>query len=464
MISCCGRGTLLARIVSVQKHDHASFVIIDPGMVKGFSMRGNYSTRPVTIKSAMGMRQGDTLKTGMIDRAISSLYATDLFKNVNIDVDTNGIVAVILTEKEYWRVRTGLRFDEYHLGEAYVQPAYENLFGLGVSASLHLQYGLMREKYAFELLNNHFFSSFIANKIQLEAYISRERIMTRTEYPDPVDSTITRVKLDEQTLGRVGFLALLGAQVGKFSMLDGGIRVERYDVYESESFRDPFGGFKNGMKYLMLRLTIDNLDKYPFPEKGQKHYISIGGAHDATSANQSFLKIDGSFCQYYTFGKIHTFSPHIQFIWATDSLPDVERVFIGGAVPEEQYREIGVYNYLPFFGLTPRALPGDIALLIHGNYRLLIKQNIYFTCSLDWGYSWLWNDQWAWANNKTPMLSSLWHEFLDKSPVGMGVGIAYESLIGPIRFSWGRLLRNNFPSELKILSENLFYLSIGHDF
>jgi predicted acylesterase/phospholipase RssA len=457
------KGDSFARIVSLRKNDRGVFIEMDPGIVRGFAIQGNTTTRPFTITSAMGIRQGDTLKTGMIARAISSLYATDLFKNVNIDVDTNGIVRVILTEKEYWRVRAGLRFDEYLLAEGYIQPAYENLLGLGISASLHLQYGTMREKYAIELLNNHFFSSFFANKVQFEGYITRERIVTRTEYPN-IDSTITLVKLDEQTLGKAGFLALLGAQIGKFSMLDGGIRLEQYAVYQSDAFKDPFGEFKRGMKYLMLRLSIDNLDKFPFPEKGQKHYIRIGGAQDIIGANKSFLKIDGSFCQYYTVNKIHTFSPFIQFAWATDSLPDVERVFVGGAVPEEQNREIGVYNYMPFFGLRPRALPGDVVLLIHCNYRLLIQQNIYLTCTLDWGYPWLWSDAWAWSSKKSPRLSALWQDFLDNAPVGMGLGIAYESLIGPIRLSWGRLLKNRLPAELNILSENLFYLSIGHDF
>jgi hypothetical protein len=36
--------------------------------------------------------------------------------------------------------------------------------------------------------------------------------------------------------------------------------------------------------------------------------------------------------------------------------------------------------------------------------------------------------------------------------------------VGPVRFSWGRLIRNKLDPELAILSENLFYLSLGHDF
>jgi predicted acylesterase/phospholipase RssA len=450
-----------ARITSIVRRDSCTTVTIDPGIARGFSFRGNRRTQAWTIAAALSIRTGDTLRPKTVSQALSSLYATELFKNVNLTMDTNGIVSVLLTEKEYWMAQLGARFDEYHLFEGYVQPGYENLFGVGAAASLHLQYGPMREKYALEIIDNHVYSQAFANKVQVQTYLSRESIIKRTEAPDSTDSTITRITLDERTLGKGGFLGLLGVQIGKFMMLDGGIRIERFQIYQSKAFKNPSGGFARGLQYLMLRLTIDNLDKFPFPEKGQKDYISIGGAHDIIGGTENFIKVDGSFTQYYTIAKNHTFSPHLHFVWAADSLPDVERVYLGGVVPEEKFREIGVYNYMPFFGLKPRALPGDVAVLFRGEYRGSIQRGLYVTASLDWGYSWQWDKRWLLRRES---VRDLWHEFVERAPVGMGLGIAYESLVGPIRVSWGRLLRSNFDPELHILSENLFYLSVGHDF
>ena len=150
-------------------------------------------------------------------------------------------------------------------------------------------------------------------------------------------------------------------------------------------------------------------------------------------------------------------------MWATDSLPDAEKAYVGGAMPEEKQREIGVYNYLSFFGLNPRALPGDIALILHGNYRLMLRHSLYLTCTLDWGYAWTWKRQWAWDTKSSATIHDLSKEFFDNAPVGIGIGVAYESIAGPIRFSWGRLLRNHL-AEKGILSENQLYLSLGHDF
>ena len=137
---------------------------------------------------------------------------------------------------------------------------------------------------------------------------------------------------------------------------------------------------------------------------------------------------------------------------------------VGGAVPEEKYLEIGVFNYIPFFGLAPRALPGDIAIILRGNYRLMLRRNFYVTGTIDWGYAWVWNRQWAWDTKSFTTIKNVYHDFIEKAPIGLGLSVAYNSPVGPIRFSWGRLIRNHFDPELNILSENQLYLSIGHDF
>jgi predicted acylesterase/phospholipase RssA/outer membrane translocation and assembly module TamA len=457
-------GRPFSRIRSMEVTDSAIYAVVEPGVIRGFSAHGNNITRFSTIRSSLGMSIGDTLTPEKITRAISSLYSTDLYKNVNIIVDTNGIVEIMLTEKEFWRARLGLRFDEYHLLEGFIQPAYENLFGLGVSTSLYLQYGLLREKYALEILSNHVFSNAFANLLKVQGYIARESVTKRSERLDTLDSTLTHIQIEEQTLSKAGILGVAGIQLGKFFMLDGGIRLERFALYQSNAFKDPFGGFKRGMQYLMVRLTGDNLDKFPFPVKGQKHYITVGGAHDILGGTESFLKIDGDFSQFYSIGNTHTFSTQLQLVWSTNPMPSVEKVYLGGAVPEGKYRDVGVYNYMSFFGLRPRTLPGDIALLVHGNYRYQMQRGLYVSFSVDWGYAWPWEERWKLDKLTGGGFRSIGREFLEEAPVGLGIGIAYETVVGPARFSWGRLLRNKLDPSLNILSENLFYLSIGHDF
>ncbi len=445
--------------------DSVTSVSVDLGTIKGIVIEGNKLTSSRLILKTIPIKTGDILNETSLSKAISSLYATNLFKNVNIEFDLKQNLHIVVEEKECLRTRLGLRIDEFYFGEGYIQPAYENLFGSGISALLHLQYGLRREKYAFELLANPLSSYSIAQKLQFQAYISKEII--RKEKEIPTDSTHLQYKkiIDEQGLRKAGIMLLGGTEIGNAIMVDGGIRIERFrrTVSEQSLFTDPFIYFDQGVPYFLLRATVDNLDRFPFPKNGQKHYISIGGIHDILGGTRRFLKIEASSSKYFTFSEKHTFFPQVQFIWATDSLPDAERAYMGGVMPEEKYKEVGVYNNLSFSGLTARAIPGDIAFIVHGNYRLLLRHNLYLTCVLDWGYVWTWKRQWAWDTKSYATAKSLYKEFIEKAPVGMGIGVAYESIFGPLRFSWGRLLRNRL-SELNFISGNLFYLSAGYDF
>jgi predicted acylesterase/phospholipase RssA len=474
-----GYNATLPYLEKIKKETEAPFPSIEPVAnesrknfsracsIKHIILEGNTITLPRFIMSSLPLKTGDTLKESSLSKAITALYATDLFKSVNMELDSAQNLHVIVEEKEYWRMRLGLRFDEFHRGEGYLQPAYTNLLGSGISALLHLQYGLRREKYAFELLGNNISSPLLSQKLQFQAYISREIIRKEKEVRDSSDTSGIQYKrsINEEGLGKAGLMLLAGTDIGKFAMIDGGIRIERFrrTVAEQSVFKDPFTYFEKGIPYFLVRGMIDNLDKFPFPKKGQKHYFSIGGIHDKLGGEKSFLKIESHSSIYYTLSGRHTFFPQVQFIWATDSLPDAEKAYVGGAMPEEKYREIGVYNYLSFFGLTPRALPGDIAFILHGNYRLMLMRALYLTCTIDWGYAWTWNRQWAWDTKSKTTIHSLSREFFDEAPVGLGMGIAYESIVGPIRFSWGRLVRNPL-QEKNILSENQLYLSVGHDF
>ena len=198
--------------------------------IKRISIEGNVVTASRTFASAIPLKPGVIPTEASIAKTITSLYATGLFENVNVAMDSAQTLHIIVEEKEFLRMRSGLRFDEFHLGEGYIQPAYTNLFGAGVSALLHLQYGLRREKYAFELLSDQLFSSFIAQKLQFQAYIAREIIRKETEYRDTTDTTGTQYKtaIDEQGLRKAGLLFLAGTEIGRFAMVDGGIRIERF--------------------------------------------------------------------------------------------------------------------------------------------------------------------------------------------------------------------------------------------
>jgi predicted acylesterase/phospholipase RssA/outer membrane translocation and assembly module TamA len=447
-------------------------VTIKPGVVQQILVRGNTRTSQRLILTASNLFVGEVLTRQLIARTAISLYATNLFNAVNIEVNPDDTVVIVVEEKEYLRARLGIRFDEYHLGEVFLQPAYENLFGSGICLSLHLQYGLKREKYAFELAGSPLFSADWANNIRFQGYIARERISKdsivyrESTYFDTLshDSALQKDTLyehDEMTLRKAGVLAMVGTQIGRSAMIDGGVRFERFKVSRSDvgAFEDPIGPtFRQGIRYLMVRLMVDDLDRFPFPTKGQKHYISIGGASDVIGGTESFVKVQGKLGYYFTIGKRHTLSPQLQFVWTNKSLQgvEVERVYLGGAMPEEKYRDIGVYNYIPFMGLRPRALSGDILFVIHAAYRFQIIKNLYSVFTLDWGK--------VWDKPEFILSQSSIRDFYDSAPLGLGMGLALKTPIGPISATWSRVIRGSGNEPFGFYKENVFYLSLGYDF
>lgn len=421
-------------------------------VLTSISSAGNKRTRSRVLINASGFKKGDTLTRTSIEKALTSLYATDLFENVNIAIDTNGTGKILVEENKFWRIQSGLRFDQFHLGEGYIEPAYENCFGLGIITLMHLQYGLRREKYTLDILSNHLFNRNIANSLHLQFYSSKEKILEIDTTIDDSTTLISTTSLHEHTLRKTGINFHIGTQIGRISSLSAGVRFERFRVHSSDIdlFGDLFGiNFKKTLPFFSLKFSMDTMDKYPYATSGMRHLLTIGSAFKKLGNRNSFLKCAGSFGKYWTIKKRNTFFTRFSFSWASDPLPEVERTYIGGIIGEERHKEAGVYNYFPFSGLPPRALIGDMFGIIHGEYRCELKKRLYFHTLFDWGNAW---------NTTDKSIRKL----IETAPLGLGIGISYHTLFGPVQLSYGQLLRNSW--QYLPENEEFFYFSAGYDF
>ncbi|HEX2955346.1 MAG TPA: patatin-like phospholipase family protein, partial [Chitinispirillaceae bacterium] len=423
--------TVYSVIDSTGNHDS----IVKPGIIKRIKIQGNERTSARIITTASGLSVNDAIENSSLTKSLNSLYSTGLFQNVNVQFDSSQTLTIIVEEKKYLRARMGLRFDQTLRGEGYIEPAYENLFGLGICASTHLQYGLRRERYSFELQGSHLFSTNIANMLDLQAYISKERIYQRDIFPSGYDSIPDTIRINEKILRKTGVSTSIGTLLGKFIQLSSGFRLERYKVQQSDlnTVQNALGiKFNQALPCLMLRLTIDTMDKELFPTSGVDHTFCVITDINERGLNGTFTKIQSSIGKYVTVKKQHTFFPQLRFCWATDSLPDVERVYLGGIIPTERYQNTSVYNYIPFIGLKPRAVSGDHMVLAHIDYRLMLKKNFYAHVLSDMGLVW---DSRQYEKNQ------IVREIINNSPIGIGIGISYQTLIGPLRLFYGHLLR-----------------------
>lgn len=413
---------------------------------------GNTRTKSSLIQRASGIHPGDTLTPIILKKALTSVYATDLFDNVNIEIDTSGRCVISCKERLYYRALMGLRFDEFHLGEGYIEPAYENCFGNGSILLMHLQYGLRREKYTLELKGNHLLTRNISTTLHFQLYSSKEKILeVDTIITDSIEGSSTKA-LHEHTLRKTGSFFSAETQLGRTMSLGMDLRIEKFRVQKNDAgvLNDIFGiDLKKSLPYLSLKFSMDSMDKYPFPRSGTRMFLSLGGATETFGGKYTFVKCSGMLSRYFTLHKRHTFMPKISFGWANNPLPAVEKVYIGGMLTEEPAQRISVYNYQSFCGLAPRTITGDEYAIFHAEYRGELKKNLYAHLALDWGPTWNVNDD---------INSSL----LTDAPLGLGIGISYLTFAGPIKLYFGQLLKDShqFYSE----GGEFFYFSAGYDF
>lgn len=456
-----------SEIDSIRTFDSLITVYLSPATINRIDVRGNLRSTARLIRISAGLKLGNPIRKGFIERTISALYATGLFHNVNVTVDNNNVVNISVVEKDYFRTRFGLRFDEYNRLEGFIQPAFENIFGVGIDLQLHLQYGRIREKYALDLTSRRPFNTKFAGFASIGGFISKERIIQDSTYTDPSDSTNNTIikSYDEKALTKFGSKFTLGSQISRVLAIDFGVKIEKLQTTTTASGAlDNLvtGVFKDGIRSFQSSIFIDNLDRVPFPRKGQKHFVTVQGASDIIGGTESFINLQGKLSFYQTIFKRHTFNMSYLFTWANSELPAIEKIHFGGNIPNEMNRELGVFNRYSFMGLSPASVSGDIATALKGGYRYALTDKIYFDMLLDWGYVWDYNA--TDYEYKFDFNTKTIKHFINHAPLGFGLGVSVNTVLGPLKLFWGRIVNVGEVEELGIMQKNVIYFSAGHDF
>jgi predicted acylesterase/phospholipase RssA len=427
-----------------------------PPVISRINLYGNAITHTRILMTASGLRPGGPLDAPTIERGIQSLYSTELFESVKIETDAETGVNIHVEEKRYWRIRGGLRYDEFYRGEGFIAPAYTNLLGRGITSALHLQYGTRKEKYAFDLSTNYLLTANWAGSGRLQVFTARDRIYNRAvhEREDRPDS----ISIDDVVLGKSGVSFIVGSQIGRSVSVEAGAKMERFQVLRSSRsiFDNDLGfGFRRSLPYFLLRLNIDTRDAASFTTSGRRHILTAGMAGEVIGlgGTEEFFKLDVNLSRHITLARRHTFHGQALSGWTNAPLPEVEKFYLGGAIPEQNYRDADIYNIIPFMGMKPRGIASDIFGLLHFEYRFTLRRNLFLTATADWARLWTYEE----FNSRFDE-----HAHSPKNPLGVGVGIAARTPLGPIRFTCGQLIRHR--NDPEAVSEPTFYFSAGYDF
>jgi outer membrane protein assembly factor BamA len=367
----------------------------------------------------LSLKKGELFDSQAAVNSIKNIYSTGLFDRVTLNVareDSTNLVKIKVKEKNYLLMRLGANVSTERKAKAFVELADDNLFGREIKLSLMGLIGDLDRRAEFKIFSVRLFNTLITYRLSLY-------------YKDRWDRYYNNfVRLGNYFTIQRGISFVLGQQIARLGSIGAKIRWDNLDVFSSdESF--PYN-YESRIRSITIRSVVDKRDKLPFPERGiYNRWFWETGNQKLLGGSVSFTKFFIALEGYYPI--LNSFTYRIKVAGGSGDL----------TMPFSEFFALG--GMLDFPGLHERERLGrQIALLnneIRYNFRGPIPINMYFGINYNIGATW--------ESPEDPIQRS---DFLSS----WGLYLAANSLLGPIRFTYGRLVG----------TRDILYFSLGYDF
>ncbi len=315
-------GLDMVRFRKIEYDPNASSLIvdIDEGSVEQIDVYGNHKTKEWLILANFPLSVGHPLNLHDARRGIGTLYSTDLFHRVTLNVlpgDSGAIVHINVEEKNDTRMRFGWNWDDEYHSQEFGEILKSNLMGAGQEFLLHAQYAPRRQIYSVHLKADRFFSTYLTYKA--EVYY---RYLERQMYNDRAEKTYRNEE------DRYGFQFILGQQISRFGTVTGEIKWEEIDNRNSVTRELD----DTRLRTVTLRSLVETINKYPFPTHGKKHEFYVEFAADILGGQASYTKFFSSVESYFPITRYFNFHPRLAIGWTAkqSGIPVPEKFYMGG--------------------------------------------------------------------------------------------------------------------------------------
>ena len=427
--------------------------------VKAIELEGLGRTREWYLNRILSMDLSRPMTQERIERVTRIAEATEFFESFHITGRNDTLTAVVL-EKERRSLGLGVRVDNHNLAEILAVPRYDNILGLGLSAGGVFHFGYLRKKILGELNLTLPIKQSFNWFVDFSGYISSQRLVSRQVSDAAHHNDRQIISYSESDIAKNGINAITGFEFLNSVSIFGGFRNETYRSRQSQggdvSFA--FGDDNNKIRMIMTGVESDYRDDTYFPSSGGRHRFWLSNASGEWGSRDRFTTINGFTSFVIPLNCKHTLIPLIHGTWADNNLPSAMRYYIGGGRYEDITSATNILYTIPFAGVGNRGLFADnfIKLELCWRYQFTRRQPLYLSLFVNVGD--LWNyDHYSGAGNTI-------REYFNDIPVGIETELAYRTIIGPIRFSWSRLVSGNFQESFDIKRSNIFRFSAGFDF
>lgn len=388
---------------------------IDEAIVQKIDVDNNVRTKDWFVRSYFSLKKDQPYSTSVAARGIRNVYGTNLFDRVTVDAEPSKkgvIVKVSVEEKTYSQLRLGWHWDDEYESEEFLEYLDDNVAGIGLEYLIHARYSPNRQNYYLSMKTDRIFSTYLTSKILLY-YNKLNRIMFA---PDGEEAGIR----DEI---KSGFMVSLGQQIARLGAFTADLIIEEIEYTDSL-----FNGSKEinefGLRIIDLKSTVENFNRTPFTETGNKHLFQIQFAGKYLGGDIEFTKFYTSHEMYLPIGDYLNYHPKISLGASRSGLPPTELFYLGGMHS--------------FSGFRTYQLAGDKMFQFTNEFRFKFPYNFYLSLNYDLGEVYNHTDQ--------IKLRNLRH--------GFGVTLALDALLGPIEVGYG-IADKDF--------EN-FYINVGLKF
>lgn len=396
---------------------------------------GNRNTRYEVIRRELVQEEGKTFDVNAIAKERQQLYKLGLFTGIDMEVldryDDKKDVLLKLREGNAGAVEFGVGYGDVDRYRGMLDLSYKNLFGMNRQASLRLELSSIEKRYILQ----YFEPWFLGIPLPFRAYLLGE-----DKKEVNVDTRETRYRLTRHTITG-GFEKKLSSTVKSELFYEFSL-VNTFDVKPDVilSKEDTGTLIISGLR---LGLIYDTRDNAFLPEKGILSGISVKFTSPVFVSETDFIKLSfyGNFYHKILDGVVLAASLRggvAQGYLTTNELPIVERFFLGGSTTVRGYAQ----DTLGPKGANGNPTGGNAFLMENLELRTSLGRGIGVVTFVDGGNVWQKIDEMGLDLKFTT-----------------GLGIRYETPVGPLRVDYGVKLQRE-----KGESKGEVHFSIGHAF
>jgi outer membrane protein insertion porin family len=428
------RGYLLVNIKEINFDEQGKlWITISEGYLEKILIEGNNKTKEKVITREINIEPGDLFNFEKVKKSLQKIYNLGYFEDVTMKLEPGSkedvvVLVIKVIEKNTGKIGIGAGYnsEEGLIGFASIEEM--NLFGGGQKVEANLELG-GRTTYKVSFLE-----PWLANTPTSLGF-------------DVYDTTTNQVdKEGEEVIAeydeiKLGGRLIFGRKISDSINLGLELKTERvnYDLISGALPEDTNVGLTNS---LMPTFTYDTRDNVFDPTSGWYNSLSIEKAGGFLGGDYGFTKYNLTLRTYISTKFIEDIVNIGSLKKITDNLSKGVLAFraMGGMadtnLPSFAAYQVGGMDTVR--GYDTGEFSGDKSFVFNAEYRFPLAENFQAVLFVDWGQ--------AWDIEESIDIADL--------KFGRGVGVRFDTPIGPIRLDYG------------INEEGIgkTYFSIGHTF